>query len=115
MTQEVTAVLFRMERNEGNGESCLAVFPSIPADVGYTMSCYSHIGQHAGCTYKYYRSTRPAAPEEYADLKRELESYGPPDAHYRLRVVSRLTKGLRDELLANVRRLRQAPGVQPCS
>lgn len=34
---------------------------------------------------------RLATPTEYASLKRELENYGPPDAHYVLDIRKRMT------------------------
>lgn len=111
---ELTPVLFRMERNEGRGESCLAVFPTVPEDESGKMSCYSHVGQHASVDYGYYLKTRAATPEEYAELKRELESYGPPDAHYRLRICRRMTRGLRDEFKVAFLKMVKAPGVQSC-
>lgn len=49
---------------------------------GRTMkTCYSHVGQHSGCHIDYIKESRPATPDEYADLKRELEGQG-----YELRV-----------------------------
>lgn len=80
--KEETPVLFRWSDGE-----VTAVFPTIPADnSGRLMTCYAHIGQHSACHPAWLRDTRPAKPEEYADLKRELESapYG-----YRLKVCRR--------------------------
>ena len=43
---------------------------------------YSHAGQHGACHPDYIHECRPATPEEYADLKAELESIG-----YNLKIV----------------------------
>lgn len=81
-----TIVVFRMEE-----DSCLAVFPRLPADhQGHEMECFSHMGQHARCSADYYWTTRPAKPDEYAALKRELES---APYHYDLDVRQRIPRG----------------------
>lgn len=102
-----TPVLFRVHRAPmKHGSDVTAVFPCEPADyAGRTMSCYAHIGQHSGCDFGWYHQTRPAKPEEYADLKRELESapYG-----YRLKVYQKITPKHRDAFNAEVRRHRAA-------
>jgi len=104
---EETPVVFRVARSEGPGDSMAAritaVFPTIAADHdGRTMSCYAHLGQHGGCTWEWYHTTRAAKPEEYADLKRELESapYG-----YRLKVYRRIQPAHRDTFRAELRRI----------
>lgn len=38
--------------------------------------CYSHIGQHSGCSPLYANECKEATPEQYADLQTELESIG---------------------------------------
>ena|SRR5688572_1241207 len=100
-----TPVLFRVHRSPKKyGGEVTAVFPCEPADcTGYTMICYVHVGQHGSCDYGWYNLTRAARPEEYADLKRELESapYG-----YRLKVYKRMARHLRDkynDVLAQMR------------
>ena len=81
-----TIVVFRME-----GDSCLAVFPHVPADhQGHEMECFSHMGQHARCGAGYLATTRQAKPDEYAALKRELES---TPYHYDLDVRQRIPAG----------------------
>lgn len=37
---------------------------------------YMHVCQHGGCTLYLVNKTQIATPEEYADLKEELESIG---------------------------------------
>ena len=104
-----TPVLFRISRAaKRDGAEVTAVFPCEPADTGGDrMTCYAHAGQHGGCSMGWYNTTRAARPDEYAGLKRELESapYG-----YRLKAYKRLAAPLRAKLLAEVRRLRD-PGT----
>ena len=52
----------------------VAVMPDIPFDYSGNVTIYSHIGQHGAGDLDYMRELEPASPEEYADLKRELES-----------------------------------------
>jgi hypothetical protein len=88
-----TPVLFRRSRRkepEGLAAEVTAVFPCEPSDyLGRAMTCYAHVGQHGSCNLGWYHTTRAATPEEYADLKRELESapYG-----YRLKVYKRMQR-----------------------
>lgn len=77
-TEDLTRVVFRKDKGE-----IVAVFPDDEGDMG----CYAHVGQHSICSRGWYRTTRPAAEEEYADLKRELES---APYHYRFKVLTRL-------------------------
>jgi hypothetical protein len=79
-------VMFRREAGGG----VLAVFPYLDEEDG-CVACYAHLGQHAATTWRYVtRGTRPAAPDEYASLKAELE--GAP-YRYRLIVVKRRRAG----------------------
>ena len=97
-----TPVIFRADR--GKDPEITAVFPCEPHDLqGLSMSCYAHIGQHGGCCLEWYHKTRAAKPEEYADLKRELEAapFG-----YRLKIYKRMTRQLREAFNAEARRLR---------
>ena len=103
-----TPVVFRASRRkepEGRAAEITAVFPCEPATLqGFDMSCYAQIGQHGACGQGWYNGTRAAEPEEYADLKRELESapYG-----YRLKVYKRIQPWMRDARAAEVRRLKE--------
>jgi hypothetical protein len=74
MSTETVKVIFRKYRTKG-GE-VIAIFPQIPANsFGYAMQCYVHTGQHGSADYGHVLSqTRLATPEEYAALKKELES-----------------------------------------
>lgn len=73
-----TPVIFRADKfGEHKGE-VTAVFPAEPAFVmSYEMTCYAHYGQHGSCSDEWYADkTRPATPDEYAPLLRELVSVG---------------------------------------
>lgn len=78
MTQdtEVTPVIFRMF-NEPDAywqRDLIALFPTVDEGMG-KCSSYIHIGQHCGADYhRVIDVSRPATPEEYAPLVRELES-----------------------------------------
>lgn len=87
---ERVPVLFRAERSGQFKGDVTAVFPTLPGTAEpWTMTCYAHIGQHGSCDQGWLHKTRPATPEEYADLKRELERqpYG-----YKLKVIQRITQ-----------------------
>ena len=83
-----TIVVFRVwPKKEGGG--VIALFPQI--DEGHGMcSSFMHVGQHSGASAsQVVAATRPAKPEEYAALKRELES---APYEYRLDVRARLPR-----------------------
>lgn len=100
-----TIVIFRAERSGQFKGDVTAVFPCEPATDEYDMTCYAHVGQHSGCSRRWYNTTRAATPDEYAALKRELESapYG-----YRLRIFKRLQPWFRDARRAAMRSMTQA-------
>jgi len=81
---DTTTVIFRVDRQ---GDT-FALFPELPADnYGVYCTCFQHVGQHCaadfhGCIAK----SRPATPDEYADLFNELERRG-----YNLDVRQRAT------------------------
>src|ERR1700760_3682255 len=99
-----TPVVFRVHPSpKEHGSEVIAVFPCEPADMdGQTMTCYAHVGQHGACSQDWYNQTRPARPEEYADLKAELES---APYSYRLRVYDKIYWQLRDRFNEAVRKL----------
>lgn len=78
-------VLFRIDRRD-DPRDVYALFPDLPADrAGRYCTCYAHVGQHssadyAGCVAR----SRPARPEEFASLARELTGRG-----YTLRLARR--------------------------
>lgn len=101
--EPITPVLFRVHRAPVKyGAEVTAVFPCEPADFDGNMTCYTHVGQHGGCSLDWYRQTRPARPNEYTDLKAELEAepYG-----YRFRVYQKITPKHRSVFRAERRRL----------
>jgi len=65
----------------------LAIFMGKDAGLRYSMmagpmrDCYAHIGQHSSC-YDGMQRRKRATPEQYAPLKREMESLG-----YELEVI----------------------------
>lgn len=71
---EPTIVLFRMFDRE-----VVALFPEHPTHIEewWLCSCYSRIGQHSSADINMViLNSRRASPDEYADLKRELEQRG---------------------------------------
>ena len=101
---EYTPVLFRVARAaKRDGAEVTAVFPCEPHDMSGNMTCYAHVGQHGACSMRWYDTTRPARPDEYADLKEDLESapYG-----YRLKPYKRMAASLRAKFDAEMDRLR---------
>ena len=69
-----TVVIFRADRDG----IIFALMPELPADnYGTYCTAYQHIGQH--CAADYFgciQFSRPASPQEYADLLIELERRG---------------------------------------
>ncbi len=81
-----TKVIFR--KWEGD-HSVIAYFPEEPGtNDPSTCASYMHVGQHGAAGCDIY-TTVPAAPEEYASLKKELES---APYHYFLKVVKKFTR-----------------------
>lgn len=55
----------------------IALFPEIPESCdGWHCMSYMHVGQHSGASPFLVNTTKPAKPEQYASLKRELEAIG---------------------------------------
>jgi len=78
-----TLVKFRVHpQTDDSGEDLFAYFPKIDETyiekgvVNELKMCYSHIGGHSACSPIYEQESRPATPEEYEPLKRELEQIG---------------------------------------
>lgn len=72
----------------------IALFPEIPSDLeGKYCDSYMHIGQHGSANYlMLLDDTVLATPEEYAELKRELETH----YNYEIEVYQRRTPQMRD-------------------
>lgn len=79
-----TPVIFRAFRND---QDVIALFPAMAGDHRPdTCGSYMHIGQHGAASVRlFYEDTRPATPDEYMPLMRELERQGYDD----LRVYQR--------------------------
>jgi len=66
-------VIFRANKSGQFKGDITAILPTIPADCnGRYMTCYAHVGQHGNASFDWYRGTRPARPDEFASLLREL-------------------------------------------
>jgi hypothetical protein len=69
-----TIVVFRKWYRTSDGSGIIALFPAEDWGGGLCSS-FEHIGQHGGADYAgVIARTKAASPDEYADLKRELES-----------------------------------------
>lgn len=79
---EFTDVIFRRFRDG----DVIALFPTLPGTNDWPNDCqsYQHVGQHGTASVFLTLDTKPAAPEHYAALLRELISLG-----YRPRVRRR--------------------------
>lgn len=83
--EEPALVVFRVWKDGGE---VIALFPSLLWDDDGRVTAYEHVGQHCGVDYKDIISmTRPASPEEYESLYRELEWFG-----YVMRVCKRYVR-----------------------
>ena len=79
-----TTVIYRKWKSGSGKGVVIALFPRIEENAGRCLS-YEHVGQHGIADYNaIIRMTDPAQPEEYADLKAELERIG-----YDLRIAKR--------------------------
>lgn len=99
-----TPVIFRKWPKREGGD-VIALFP---AELGtydpYTCGSYQHVGQHGSADpHMVVNATKKAKPEEYADLKRELES---APYHYRFRVYEKLQRTFLKTRQEEARRLR---------
>jgi hypothetical protein len=101
---EPTVVMFRKWRNADDliGDGVIALFPyELGTNDPRTCECYEHVGQHGDANLAYVISaTRPATPEEYGPLKRELES---APFHYRLTLRMRTPNDARGKRRAALR------------
>lgn len=91
--EDKTKVIFRKELKDGD---IIAVFPEDKQDNNM-IGCYAHIGQHSTMSLDYYKETVPATPEEYKDLKAELENV----VGYNLEVVTELDENKKVTETAN--------------
>jgi hypothetical protein len=102
---EPTVVMFRKWRNAAEliGDGVIALFPYEPADYsGQQCESYEHVGQHGGANLAgVINASRPATPEEYGPLKRELES---APYHYKLTIRHRTPRDASSKRRAAARR-----------
>jgi hypothetical protein len=71
----VTKVVFLVNERDPKDPDLFAYFPE-EIHNGEFRTAYSHIGQHSSAHPDYAKESRQASPEEYADLKAELEGIG---------------------------------------
>ena len=82
--EQLTKVQFLVNETDPKNPDLFAYFPEENYDNdGKFKTAYSHVGQHSSASPEYAKESRPATPEEYADLKAELESIG-----YNLEVIN---------------------------
>lgn len=82
--EEQTKVQFLVNEKDPKNPDLFAYFPEENFDnAGQYKTAYSHVGQHSSASPEYAAESRPATPEEYQDLKAELESLG-----YKLEVLN---------------------------
>ena len=73
----LTKVLFLVNEKDPKHSDLFAYFPEENYDnKGNLKVGYSHVGQHGGVDPRYAKESRLATPEEYQNLKTELESIG---------------------------------------
>ena len=81
-----TPVIFRKDKSCGR-DDIVALFPTLTGSHYRYCVMYQHTGQHhEGDPVHAVNTTELAKPEEYADLKEELESIG-----YNLEVKKRIS------------------------
>lgn len=69
---EYTRVIFRRSKDD----EIFALFPDL-SEGGALIESYQHVGQHSAADYSHcIQTSTPAKPDEYADLKAELECIG---------------------------------------
>ena len=99
---EKTKVLFRKEYNPYKKQwEVIAVFPEFDAHYG-KMQCYTSEGW-THCSFDYYKDTKKAKPEEYAEmyeyLKDIFEVNTDGDEPLQLVIVQKITTKMYNELL----------------
>jgi hypothetical protein len=86
MTPKELPVIVVFRKWKAPFDGILALFSHV-RHSGHLCMSYEHVGQHGGADYTGCISvTRPATPEEYKDLKSELEQIG-----YNLQIRKRST------------------------
>jgi hypothetical protein len=73
--KEKTRVVFCLIPNEPQKDEVIAFLYDVPANSGNVMS-YMHTGQHSEASKGFSFECKLASPEQYSDLKTELELLG---------------------------------------
>ncbi len=81
--EQQTKVMFLVNENDPENPDVFAYFPEIKHQ-GIYRTAYSHIGQHSAIHPDYANESRQATPEEYQELKTELEGIG-----YNLEIINK--------------------------
>lgn len=68
----------------------IALFPEIESDPMGNILSYMHVGQHGSANIGIVYQTKPATPEEYAKLHKELINIGYDDLNIGKRMNRRL-------------------------
>lgn len=78
-------VIFKLEKSG----DVFAAFPEFPGDMNPANMCsYAHVGQHGAASMHYVADCKPATPEQYAALLKELVAIGYDD----LRIVRKMSR-----------------------
>lgn len=78
-------IIFRVDTSKDFKGTVFALFPHDCDSFDGGVTTYQHLGQHSVADYNYCIATsKLATPEQYADLKAEMESIG-----YEINVVKR--------------------------
>ena len=78
-------VIFRVDKSRDFSGTVFALFPHECDNHNGNVTSYQHVGQHSSANYKHcLELSKVATPEQYADLKKELESIG-----YKVNVVKK--------------------------
>lgn len=110
---DITPVVFRIWKpsarlgiSSKHSPVVIALFPAEPADYdGFYCSSFELVGGHGAASIPVVISqTRPATPEEYAEIKEVLEE----KYEYHLKVYQRVTPQMDEARRAEARRLRAA-------
>ena len=80
-----TDIVFRVDTSKDFKGTVFALFPHEVSTLDGLVNCYQHVGQHSSADYNHCINTsKLATAEEYADLKKEMESIG-----YKINVVKK--------------------------
>jgi hypothetical protein len=95
----ITEVIFRCDKHGDFKGVVFALLPHEVSNFDGSVTCYMHVGQHSQADYHHCVSkSRLATPEEYADLKKEMEGLG-----YNLKVMKKQNY---DKYLASLKEVR---------